>query len=129
MTDEKTTPIPVVKGSLDAMFRSGDPVASVEASIPEAHRQLLRQMGVREARTMERAKPRPETQPRGPHKRETRVIERGDVLRDTEKELRVVVIKAAAGRTKSGRMIHKVVHQQTGESWHQYEDKLERIKR
>lgn len=119
---ERVSSIPPAASSIAARG-----VQSLEMAVPEFHRTFMRTLGVNgddssvmSMPTMaQRLAQRPVTVKRG--------FERGDVAMDTERGVRVTIIKCAVANTKSGTPIHRVVSKKTGDSWKVSEKKLKHL--
>jgi hypothetical protein len=117
-TGEKAIAIPPASNSILARG-----VRGLEQIVPEFHHSFLRSMGVREGE-QNPAHPVLPAQSKIENRQES--FERGDVVVDIVKNMRVTVIKCAVGRTKRGTPIHRVVSKSTGDSWKVAENKLKK---
>lgn len=115
---ERATSIPPASGSILARG-----VRGLEQTVPEFHHSFMRSMGIRTGGEYP-AHPVIPAFSKAMKRQET--FERGDVVIDTDKNVRVTVIKCAVGRTKKGTPIHRVVSKSTGDSWKVAENKLRR---
>jgi len=121
---ESKTVIRPPQGSLASLLASGDPVATLESRIPEAHRFMLKQMGVRGS-DMEVTQRRQRAAPASFQKVEPQPIGVGDEL-VTVGGKRVVVLKCSVDREQDGTPIHRVVRKKTGDILRISEKKLRR---
>ena len=120
---ESKRAIPAPSGSLSSILASGDPVGTLEARIPETHRTIMRQMGVRESDSgLRSSEPRVV---RTVRMEEPQGISVGDEL-ITNTGKRVVVLKCSVGKEEDGTPIHRVIRKKTGTILKISEKKLRR---
>lgn len=131
MTDRKAVPvaagetiskIPPASGSLMSLLASRDPIATLESRIPEGHRVMLRQLGVRGS---DGGVPPTRVQTRPVVDVEPLPIRVGDEC-VTVGGKRVVVLRCSVGRDADGTPIHRVVRKKTGDVLRISEKKLRR---
>ena len=111
--------IPPASNSLQSMIQRDPSLKSVE--VPEIHRQMDAAIGanneVAAAAVMHPKVIRLPSQ-----------FERGQLVYDTEKMLKVTVVKLNIGQTNKGTVLHRVGVGRTGESWIQLETRLKKLR-
>lgn len=58
---------------------------------------------------------------------ESRKLGVGDVVKDTQRDVKVMILKANVGKTNKGNPVHLVIHRMTGEEWRLSESKMKRM--
>jgi len=118
--DEVTPP---ASKSLSAMLEQGKTIASVQENLPEVHKVPLKDV----EKPVDVVTSTVDKSVEKLYETPTKFI-RGDVLMDLDRDVRVVVVRAAIGFTRKGEPFYRVVDKSSGENWIQKESRLRKTR-